>query len=123
MKQLFLLLTLTLSVSAHANTVESVFKKDSLLPLELQKRVLSAIEKKCQDVLTENGLAESATTVREDHIDNGIVDYYYTTTFSSRYYFADQHPTYAYFTVESAEYGFSNGDNLSVSDFKCERLF
>lgn len=116
MKKIFLLLGLFLSMQAQANNSDSVFKKDSELPRNLQERVLAAVQSKCANLIMNYGLSEIATEVRIERIDQGVIDRFYTTTFFSRYLFDGTHPTTTYITVESAEYSFSNGDNLEVTN-------
>ncbi len=120
MKKFLAVLGLTLSITAHANTVETVFDKDSKVPTDLQARILNYVNTKCSAVIANYGLNEVSTSVRLDRIDQGVVDQYFTTTFSSRYYFDGMHPTTIYFTVESAVYAFQNGDNLEVLKSDCE---
>jgi len=93
---------------AQANTVDSVYKANSELPLELKQRVLAQVEAKCAAGVIQNGLSEVSTTVREESIDQGIRDYFYTTTFRSAYFFDGMHLADAYITVTSAEYQISN---------------
>jgi hypothetical protein len=82
---IFSALILVVSLSAEANTSESVF-----------------------------GLEEIKTEVREDHVDQGVVDFFYSTSLSSRYFADGMHPATTTIQVESAEYAFSNGDNLQI---------
>lgn len=114
LKKLFVIIGIAFSISAQANTIDTVFKKDSALPQELQKRVLQYVNTNCANLVSYSGLQELATDVREVKIDQGMVDQYFTTTFASSYRFDGQHSVRTYITVESAQYAFSNGDNLAV---------
>lgn len=115
MKTLIIAAITAVSLSSFANTTESVFKKDSQISKQLQARILETLNARCSNLITPYRLTEEATTVRVEKVDQGITDYYYTTVFSSRYYFDGMHPSYTEITVESVEYDFQNGDNLSVS--------
>lgn len=114
MKALIVAGITVLSLSSFANTTESVFKKDSQVPQDLQVRILETLKVKCANLLINYGLTEVSTNVRVDKVDQGITDVYFTTEFSSRYYFDGMHPSYADITVESVQYSYQNGDNLSV---------
>lgn len=115
MKKILVLVGFLVALSAQANTLDSVFKKDSAIPVELQQRILDAINTRCGRLVMQYGLQEQSTNVRVERIDQGVIDYYFSTTFSSRYNFDGTHPVTTYITVESAQYSFSNGDNLEVS--------
>lgn len=108
-----------ISSTAFANTVDSAFERESPIPVELRSRILQAIQSQCTDHISAYGLKETRTDVRMEKIDQGVVDYFYTTTFTSRYFFDGMHPVTTYITVESAQFSFSNGDNLEVSSVIC----
>lgn len=108
------------SIALFANTAESVFQNNSKVPSELQKRILSAINDKCESVLSKNGLTEVETLSKNVKYDQGMIDVLYTTIFTSRYYFDGTHPIMTTIMVESAEYAFQNGDNLEVINIDCE---
>lgn len=114
MKKLILVAILTVANVAFANNVDSVFRKESVLPDVLKEKTLEAIKLKCAKIVSDYGLQEITTSLKTETIDQGMVDVYYTTTFSSRYNFDGTHPVTTYITVESAEYAFSNGNNLEV---------
>lgn len=121
MKKFIALFALSLSVSALANTLETVYKKDTQLPVALQERILKVLKERCPDMIQPYGLREKTTEVRVDRVDQGVIDRYYTTTFSARWYFDGYHPSTSYIEVKSAEYSFQNGDNLSVLDIDGDR--
>lgn len=112
-KQLLPMLLLSVSL-AQANTVESSFQIHSELPSELRVKVLETIKSQCGNLISAYGLREIRTDVRVDRVDQGIRDYYYETTLSSRYYFDGMHPTYTTITVESAHYDVINGEPFAV---------
>ncbi|WPU63197.1 hypothetical protein [Peredibacter starrii] len=114
MKKFIALFALSLSVSALANTIDFTFKKDSPISVELQQRLLKVLKERCPEMVQPYGLREVTTAVRIDRVDQGIIDRYYTTTFSARWYFDGYHPSTSYIEVESVEYSFQNGDNLAV---------
>ncbi|WP_372655465.1 hypothetical protein, partial [Halobacteriovorax sp.] len=83
---LFLLSTITV----NANTVETVYNVDSKLNKLLQVEIADALTSKFS-CINAYGLKEVSTKVVVDEVDQGIVDYYYTTTFSVDYTY-DYHP-------------------------------
>ncbi len=92
----------------------SVFRKNSPVPSELQTRIIQEILTKypCMTM----GLFEDSTEVHEDRVDQGVRDFYYTTTLQYTWYFDGMHPSTERFTVKSAEYSISNPsvDRLEV---------
>lgn len=113
MKQLFFVITFALSLVAQANTVETVFKKDSEIPVELQQKIIDYVTQNCKAIVELYGLSELQTEVRYDRVDQGILDTYFTTTLSARYHYDGMHPSVTRIVVESAKYDFY-GDNLRV---------
>jgi len=115
-------LLLLLPLFAQANTIESVYRADSSLPRELKERVLSQVLAKCPGGVIRFGLKEDRTTVRVESVDQGIRDSIFTTTFHTTYYFDGMHPTFAYITVESAEYDIANPsvDRFDVRSIKAD---
>jgi hypothetical protein len=111
---IFSALILVVSLSAEANTSGSVFGRSSPVPAALRERILSAVQARCPSIITPYGLEEIKTEVREDHVDQGVVDFFYSTSLSSRYFADGMHPATTTIQVESAEYAFSNGDNLQI---------
>lgn len=89
------------------NAFATVFLPNTQLPKELQARV-HAMALSCGDYAHHWSLQEKQTTVRAERIDQGIVDYYYTTEFSLQYYFDGTHPISTAITVESAQYEINN---------------
>lgn len=120
MKSFILAMGFLFTVTSQANTIESAFKSDSVVPKELQVRILESVTTQCGELVTQYGLSEIITKVREDKVDQGMVDYFYETTFKSRYYPDGMHPGSTYLTVESAKYDIDNGDNLAILNVLCE---
>ncbi|MFP5459581.1 MAG: hypothetical protein ACLGG7_12665 [Bacteriovoracia bacterium] len=56
MKNAYLAALALVGTAAYASTVESVFKKDTVLPEDLKARLLAAVEEQCARVLTNYGL-------------------------------------------------------------------
>ncbi|ATH08647.1 hypothetical protein BIY24_12025 [Halobacteriovorax marinus] len=105
MKSLMTLLFLS-CVSVSANTVESIYSAESKLHPALKKEIAAVLleDYKC---INAYGLRELSTEVVVDRVDQGVVDYYYTTTFSATYTY-DYHPNTAKVVVKSAKYAGSN---------------
>ena len=103
----FLLLFVLFTTVCQANTVESVFNKNSELSEILKVKILVALNEKFP-CLSPYSIRETKTEVRVDRVDQGIIDYYYTTTFSVNHDY-DYHPRTYTVTVESQD-----------SDFWCE---
>ncbi|WP_408096250.1 hypothetical protein ACJVC5_14520 [Peredibacter sp. HCB2-198] len=121
MKKLIAIFALSLSVSALANTIDFTFKKDSPIPVALQERLLKVLKERCPEMVLTYNLREKSTEVRVDRVDQGVIDHYYTTTFSARWYSDGYHPSTSLITVESVEYSLQNGDNLAVLKIDGER--
>ena len=122
MKMLFILTISFISIMSHANTVESVFKKDTNLPKVLQEKIFMEIVHKIPG-LAPFSVYEMTTEVRVDRIDQGIRDYYYKTKFRILTTF-DDHRTRGYIFVESAEYSFycQNDCNFEIQSLKTQIL-
>ncbi|MCM2324460.1 MAG: hypothetical protein NDJ90_14475 [Oligoflexia bacterium] len=99
-----LLVLVLVALEARANSVESVYRRDSVLPDEMKPMILAKLKEQCPDAIAPGGLSELITTVRADKIDQGLIDYYYVTTFDARYYPDGMHPNHTTITVHSAEY-------------------
>lgn len=101
-----LAVTLTL-LSIAAAAASPVFRADSQLPQELQTRVLAQIHEDCPKAYE---LSELETTSRENRVDQGVIDVYYTTKILARWNYDGMHPDAVgeTITVESAEYAVSN---------------
>jgi hypothetical protein len=123
MKNLIISLCFFTALTANANTVSVVFKSDSQVPTELQKRISSEVSKKCGPTYSNYTFTEKVTQVRLDRIDQGVTDKYFTTTLTDGGLRGHPELTVS-ITVESAEYSFTNGDNLEVisvsSDYGCQ---
>ncbi len=115
MKKMFLFFCFTLSIAAQGNTINTVFKNESQVPVELQKQILDFVNIRCGNLVSNYGLHELKTTIREyNRVDQGMVDAYFTTTLTSEYYFDKMHPSTTNITIESERYNFSSGDNFVV---------
>lgn len=110
----FFLLFILITTVCQANTVESVFEKDSELSEILKVKILDALKEKFP-CLSPYSISEKKTLVRVDRIDQGIIDYYYTTTFSVNHVY-DYHPRTYTVTVESQDSDFwcENSCNMTV---------
>lgn len=119
MKNFIVLMALTLASVAQANRIDTAFKKDTAVPQELQKRILENVASRCGDIVDAFGLSEIKTSVRVVRVDQGIIDRYYTTTFSSRYIY-DYHPRTAIITVETVEWSFQDGDPYAIHSIQSD---
>lgn len=97
---LSLSLLLTLSNMAVANTVENSFDSDSKLPNLLKERILEKIKLEIP-CLKNDSLKEVKTTEVVDVVDQGVVDYVYTTTLKFQYYPDRYHPAWGELIVKS----------------------
>ena len=114
------LLAVLFPLTTFANSVDTVFLPNSALPSELRARILQAVEARCSAGLTHNTLREEATRVREESVDQGVRDYFYTTDLHTTYLFDGTHPVGATITVVSAEYSISNPsvDHFEIKEIK-----
>lgn len=114
------LLAFLFPLATFANSVETVFPASSPLPAELRARVLEAVKARCPAGLTHNTLREESTRVREESVDQGVRDYFYTTDLHTTYLFDGTHPVSATITVVSAEYSVSNPsvDRFEIKEIK-----
>ncbi len=111
MKSLFAFVLSFVAVSvAFANTVESVYKIDSMLPSQLKQLIITEVTRKCPDSITPYGLNEMQTVVQSGSFE-GEAYSFYTTQFDSRYYFDGMHPSHTVLTVYSEQRG---ADKFSV---------
>jgi len=104
MKIIFIVLFSIFTIQVHADTVDSVFQKNSPVPMELRVIILTALENNnCSDI-QENSLIEISTEIYEDQYDQGKVDTYYTTKFQAYSSVGNM----INFTVKSTEWDFNN---------------
>ena len=103
MKMLLIAVSMIVSLSALAS--DTTFRSDTKLPLELQKLIDQSIAKQCSSSSYAN---ETSTLEETKHVDQGIVDTFYTSTFLTTWYFDGQHPVGTYITVKSVEWAVSN---------------
>ena len=94
------------TLTANANTVDSIYSADSKLDKLLKVEIAGTLvsEFSC---INPFGIKEVTTKLVIDEVDQGVVDYYYTTTFSVAYTY-DYHPNTATIVVESVKYAGSN---------------
>ncbi len=83
---------LTIGFSTFANTTESVYKKDSVLPTELKAQIIQYITEKCPQDISAYGLKEVDTQVVNQSELDVEVETSYETILTSRYYFDGMHP-------------------------------
>lgn len=117
------IMSLLVSLTVSANTVQSVFLQNSQLDSELKQEVIDAIAKE-YPCLNPYGLKEIETIVKIVQVDQGIRDYYYTSAFTGVMTY-DYHPSTQNIVVESVHFDGSNPsidwtDVLQVSGGYCE---
>lgn len=103
MKSALISLVLTIGLSAFANTTESVYNKDSILPTELKEQIIQYISKQCPQDISTYGLSEIQTVVTNESELDVEVSTEYETVFSSRYYFDGMHPSHQQIKVLSSK--------------------
>jgi hypothetical protein len=119
-KLLFLqFMVIVFAVISGANTVESVFLTDSLLPEPLKIKILKAIKTKCKKGVTDNGLQEIATVIVNGDNDRDINERRFRTELSSRSYFDDLHAYRQVLVVESTEQLLTA---IAASEFKVLKI-
>ena len=119
MKWFFVLLILPMTAFAQLG----VFRDKTELPRELHERVYQkALE--CGDIARHWSLQEKTTLVRKDRIDQGIIDYYYTTNFNVQHYFDGTHPITKTIVVKSAQWEINNPPDArwGVESVECPEL-
>ncbi len=120
MKSLFAGLFMLLSIS-YAATAQSVqFKPNTELPLELRAKVSVAVSRQCPNLIN---LFENVTTVRVDKVDQGVIDYFYTTTINAEVAVDQFEYVPVLVVVNSAVYAHNNptaGDNTVVEAVSCQ---
>jgi len=109
MKCLIIVLATIFSCSSFAGIFTGSYKKDTIVPVNLQDEVAQAIYNRYPCL---SNLLEVDSTERVDRVDQGVVDRYYTTVFTSLSTL--DHPSHVYVTVDFAEYAFSNGKNTAI---------
>ncbi len=93
MKSLLIGLILITGLSVFANTTESVYKNDSILPTELKEQIIQFISEKCPQDISAYGLSEVSTQVVNQSELDVEIETIYETIFTSRYYFDGMHPS------------------------------
>lgn len=108
---------------ANANTIQTVFKKDTKLPVILQEKILAKVQKELP-CLDPYGLRETTTAVKIDRVDNGVIDYYYSTSMVVNYHY-DYHPRSATIKIDSAHFDYwCEGDcNYEITAFDVSQYF
>ena len=103
MKSVLIGLMLTIGLSTFANTPESVYKKDSVLPTELKTVIIQYLNKNCPVAISAYGLKEVDTQIvyqSEPDVES-VTDY--ETILTSRYYVDGMHPGHQEIKVTSSE--------------------
>lgn len=102
----FVLVALLAVSSSFANTIESAYVENTVLSYDLKQEVLDAVVEKypCVDSY---GISEVETTMRTHRVDQGVIDRFYTTTFSVKFHY-DYHPKAGKLVVESIRWDGSN---------------
>lgn len=75
------------------------------VPAELQEKILKAIDERCERITNVKEIETETRTVR---IDQGQIDYYYTTYFSATWLFDGTHPINTTIKVESEDLAIYN---------------
>ncbi len=102
-------LMLTIGLSTFANTTESVYEKDSVLPTELKAEIIQYISEKCPQDISAYGLKEVDTqVVNQSELDVEVLTEY-ETVFTSRYYFDGMHPSTQEIKVVSSKGRYHTG--------------
>lgn len=92
---------------AESLNIGTFFLLDSELPSELQNQLRRELEKRCQfDANTR--FEEVRTEVRVEHIDQGVIDHFYTTHLVAREFNANGTQNITAIVVESSWYAGSN---------------
>lgn len=100
MKKLLSAILIFSGLVASANTVETTYLKNSVLPSKLQQMIIDAVQTKCGNATSQYGLREINTDFTVGDF-NGEPYTFFTTEFDSRYYSDGMHPTYTRITVYS----------------------
>lgn len=107
MKAILVSLVLLTGLSAVASN--NVFRRNSILPQELQTRVLELVSLQCgHGEVKINSIKEESTTVVVKQVDQGVRDRYYTTKLSVTWMFDGTHPANYTITVRTGEWDISN---------------
>lgn len=111
---------ITLVVSVLLLTLSSqaqiVFQNYSQLPTELQTYLQTSLTSRCLMLAQmQVQLTELKTSVRRDKVDQGVIDYYFTTTFVA-HKIHNKYPSQyqGEVIVESALFSISNGENRDI---------
>ena len=103
MKSVLIGLMLTIGLSASANTTESVYKKDSILPAALKEQIIQYISKQCPQDISAYGLNEIQTVVTYQSEPDVESRTEFETVLTSRYYFDGMHPVTQEIRVNTSE--------------------
>lgn len=108
-------------IATNAFAGDVIWTGDTVIPSHIQKRMEAEVAARCQ-VAGRVRLEETRSSMREERIDQGVIDFFYSTsiTVSERLdqYIFDEIGTVE---VDVAEYSFSNplaGDNVVVEGFR-----
>ncbi len=100
---LLLIMTFVFIQPAFANTIDSVFKTQTIQSFELRESILNRLllSYPCADHF---GITEIETTVKANEFDQGKTDYFYESTFKIKAHFDKYHPSSVRVVVRSALY-------------------
>jgi hypothetical protein len=93
MKTLIGLCTIFISVSAFSNTIETVFKTNTIIPRQAQTKILDALAANCPFGISAWGLSEINSTLVEQENDSGSQLNIFETSMNSRYSYDGMHPS------------------------------
>lgn len=119
-KILFSLLVGTTYLAGQKNTVDTIFQKNTQIPIELRQPIFDSLFSQCKNLIGQNGLLESSTKIEsfaEDDLRQEPLTYqYFTTKFVSHYYNSkNKQIEAAEIFVESAKYDLATPqDNIDI---------
>ena len=105
-----------MTITATANTTDSVFKADSLLPVPLQEKIIYELKMKCPQSISAYGLKEVQTkmTVVDKEERDAESATQFETSFTSRYFPDGMHPSYQEIKVLSSTYNNHIGKKITT---------
>ncbi len=120
-------ISMTTHARAESLNIGTFFLVDSELPSELQNQLRRELEKRCRfDANTR--FEEVRTEVREERIDQGVIDHFYTTHLIAREINANGTQNFTAIIVESSWYAGSNPtpeayaqiDRIDAAEGRCQ---
>lgn len=102
-------------LSSVAMADEVVFLQENPMPEALRAKVAAQLTKRCSKAFEiTNLIIEEKTNVHIERVDNGVVDYYYSSTFSVTLQNDPAHFESQFIYVKSAQFG---GTNPTPDDY------